>query len=182
MTASCDRHTLRRRSLDLFLLFSFSSSFSRCSWAAASARSLLLRICLAACAMILLHLLLLLLLPSCCPRFSSLCHSRPRLWRRHVCARREQDDGDGDEATSSFRDTRERVVLMLLHPLPQHLLSRSVLSPLLSSPLSHSLISHPFLSLFIYLSCHSLSSSSPLSVLLSLSLSISSPPCHHGDV
>lgn len=57
-------HTLRLRSLERFLFLIFSSSFSRCSWAAASARSLVLRSCLAACAMVplLLPLLLLLLL------------------------------------------------------------------------------------------------------------------------
>ena len=54
-------HTLRRRSLDRFLFFIFSSSFSLCSAAAASARSLVLRSCLAACAMVPLLLLLLLL-------------------------------------------------------------------------------------------------------------------------
>lgn len=44
--------TLRLRSLDLFLFLIFSSSFSRSSWAASSCRSLFLRSCLAACAMV----------------------------------------------------------------------------------------------------------------------------------
>ncbi|TNN86271.1 hypothetical protein EYF80_003356 [Liparis tanakae] len=60
--AETARRTLRLRSLDRFLFFIFSSSFSLCSWAAASARSLVFRSCLAACAMVPLLLLLLLLL------------------------------------------------------------------------------------------------------------------------
>lgn len=69
-------HTLRRRSLDRFLFFIFSSSFSLCSWAAASARSLVLRSCLAACAMVPLLLLVSQLLQSFCRSFYR--QSRPR--------------------------------------------------------------------------------------------------------
>lgn len=149
--------TLRRRSLERFLFLSFSSSFSLCSWAAASAKSLFLRICLAACAMVLTPPS-----PWPCPSLRRSLHqwSSCQCLRQLPGTRRERRRGGGERrwrlkrrrkgehparwlVLSSTAQKKELMLMLIPSPPAASHQHRSLPLPLLSLDLSHTLpLSH----------------------------------------
>lgn len=133
--------TLRLRSLDRFLFLFFSSSFSRSSWAASSCRSLFLRSCLAACAMVPLQQAVLRL-------WRRLSLGRPVRERRWRCARLRGVSalhGSGRPVPSAARHKRDDAAACLTacsssKPDPSH--PPSLLLSLYLSLSRHTPVSH----------------------------------------